>query len=92
MTTILGINTYHGDSAACLVSDGKLVAAVEEERFRRVKHWAGFPSNAIYYCLKEAKLELEGLNHIAINSDSRSNLLKKMLYVVSKKPELKLII
>ena len=80
MTTILGINAYHGDSAACLVRDGKLVAAAEEERFHRVKHWAGFPSNAIYYCLKEAKLELEGLNHIAVNSDSKANLMKKMTF------------
>ena len=92
MTTILGINAYHGDSAACLVRDGRLVAAAEEERFHRVKHWAGFPSNAIYYCLKEAKLELEGLNHIAINSDSKANLLKKMTFMASKKPEFKLII
>ena len=92
MTAILGINAYHGDSAACLVLNGKLVAAAEEERFRRIKHWAGFPSKAIYYCLQEAKLDLEEVKHIAINSNSRSNLLKKMLYVVSKKPELKLII
>jgi carbamoyltransferase len=44
---ILGINAYHGDSAACIVIDGKLVAAIEEERIRRIKHWAGFPSEAI---------------------------------------------
>ena len=44
---ILGLNAFHGDSAAALVCDGKLVAAAEEERFRRVKHWAGFPSEAI---------------------------------------------
>ena len=46
MTYILGLNAYHGDAAACLVKDGNLVAAAEEERFRRVKHWAGFPSEA----------------------------------------------
>ena len=40
---ILGINAYHGDVSAALLRDGELVAAVEEERFRRVKHWAGFP-------------------------------------------------
>ena len=51
---ILGLNAFHGDSAAALVRDGKLVAAAEEERFRRVKHWAGFPSQAIAYCLREA--------------------------------------
>jgi carbamoyltransferase len=51
---ILGLNAFHADSAAALIRDGKLVAAAEEERFRRVKHWAGFPSQAISYCLREA--------------------------------------
>jgi predicted NodU family carbamoyl transferase len=55
---ILGINAYHADAAACIVRDGKLLAAAEEERFRRIKHWAGFPSQAIQYCLREAKVEL----------------------------------
>ena len=49
---ILGINAYHGDAAAVLVRDGHLVAAVEEERFRRIKHWAGFPREAIRNCLE----------------------------------------
>jgi len=44
---ILGLNAYHGDSSACIVIDGQLIAAEEEERFQRVKHWAGFPSKAI---------------------------------------------
>ncbi len=48
---ILGLNAFHGDSSACLVKDGQLVAAVEEERFRQLKHWAGFPSRAIQYSL-----------------------------------------
>ena len=51
MTYILGLNAYHADAAACLVKDGTLVAAVEEERFRRIKHWGGFPSESIRYCL-----------------------------------------
>ena len=55
---VLGINAYHGDSSACLVRDGQLVAAAEEERFRRIKHWAGFPSQAIAYCLSEARIAL----------------------------------
>ena len=45
----LGLNAYHGDAAACLVRDGEIVAAAEEERFRRIKHWAGFPSEAMRY-------------------------------------------
>jgi len=51
---ILGINAYHGDSAACVVEDGKLIAATEEERFRRIKHWAGLSTEAIHYCLRAA--------------------------------------
>lgn len=57
MTAIIGINAYHGDAAACLVVDGQLIAAAEEERFRRVKHWAGFPSEAIRYCVSEAGMD-----------------------------------
>ena len=52
-TLILGLNSYWSDSSACLLVDGKVVAAVEEERFRRVKHWTGFPAEAIRYCLAE---------------------------------------
>ena len=51
---ILGINAYHGDASAALVVDGQLVSAVEEERFNRIKHWAGFPSESIRYCLDVA--------------------------------------
>ena len=52
MTTILGINAYHGDSSAALVRDGELVAACEEERYNRIKHWAGFPAESVRRCLK----------------------------------------
>lgn len=51
---LLGINAYHGDASAALVEDGRLVAGVEEERFTRIKHWAGFPEHAIRFCLREA--------------------------------------
>ena len=50
-TIILGINAYHGDSSACLLLNGELIAAIEEERLRRIKHWAGFPSKAFEYCI-----------------------------------------
>ena len=46
---ILGINAYHGDSSSCLIQNGKLIAAAEEERFKRIKHWAGFPIESIKY-------------------------------------------
>jgi carbamoyltransferase len=54
LTRILGISAYYHDSAACLVEDGRIVAAAQEERFTRKKHDAGFPSKAVEYCLREA--------------------------------------
>jgi carbamoyltransferase len=88
---ILGLNAFHGDSAAALVSDGELVAAAEEERFRRVKHWAGFPSQAIAYCLKEAGLTLSNVQHVAVNQDSRANFPRKLAYLMTHRPNLRLI-
>ena len=49
---ILGINAYHGDASAALLTNGHLTAAVEEERFNRIKHWAGFPTQSAQSCLK----------------------------------------
>jgi carbamoyltransferase len=89
---ILGINAYHGDSSACLVKDGQLVAAAEEERFRRIKHWAGFPAESIKYCLGEAGIGLGDLEHIAINSNPRANLWKKIQFALVKHPNPKLLI
>jgi predicted NodU family carbamoyl transferase len=71
--TILGLNAYHGDSAACLIKDGKFVAAAEEERFRRIKHWAGLPTRAIDYCLREGDIALGDVDHIAINRKPGTN-------------------
>lgn len=88
---ILGLNAYHGDSSACILIDGKLIAAVEEERFTRIKHWAGFPSEAIKYCLDEAKIKVEDIDHIAVNRNPTANLLKKALFTLSKHPSLNLI-
>jgi carbamoyltransferase len=78
---ILGLNAFHADSAACIVRDGKLVAAAEEERFRRIKHWAGFPSQAIAYCLQEAGLGLGDIDHIAVNQDSSAQRWRKLTYL-----------
>ena len=75
---ILGLNAYHADSAACLVSDGEVIAAAEEERFRRIKHWAGFPSEAIRYCLSEAGATLADVAVVAVNSDPGASFLKKV--------------
>ena len=88
MTCILGLNAFHGDSAACLVVDGQLVAAAEEERFRRVKHWAGFPTEAIRYCLREGGIGIDRLDHIAVNRNPRANLLRKVLYAITRRQNL----
>ena len=61
---ILGISAYYHDSAAALLVDGKPVAAAQEERFTRIKHDAAFPKNAIAYCLDEAGLDLDDVDHI----------------------------
>ena len=74
---ILGLNAYHGDASACLLRDGEIVAAAEEERFRRIKHWAGFPSEAIRYCLQEAEATLGEIEHVAVNSESQCELFEK---------------
>ena len=81
---ILGLNAYHADSSAAIFKDGVMIAATEEERFRRVKHWAGFPSEAIKFCLREAGIELSQIDHIAIGRDPKAKLHKKLLYLASK--------
>src|SRR5260370_35399373 len=89
---ILGLNAFHGDSAAALVRDGKLIAVAEEGRFRRVKHWAGFPSKAIAYCLGEAGLALSDVQHVAVNQDSRANIFRKLAYLLIQRPKLGLML
>ncbi|HDK25745.1 MAG TPA: carbamoyltransferase, partial [Candidatus Atribacteria bacterium] len=88
---ILGINAYHGDSSACLIKDGSLITAVEEERFRRIKHWAGFPEKAVKHCLWSAGLGLEDIDYIAINRNPKANLYKKVLFTLRKRPSFVLI-
>lgn len=89
---ILGLNAYHGDAAACLLRDGQLVAAAEEERFRRVKHWAGFPAEAVRYCLTEAGLALSDVEHVAINSDPRAHRGRKIAYALSGQARPRLVL
>jgi carbamoyltransferase len=88
---ILGLNAFHGDSSAALVRDGKLIAAAEEERFRRIKHWAGFPIHAISYCLNQAGIRLSDVDHIALNQDSSANLARKVSYFLLKRPNVNLV-
>ncbi|HEY2543294.1 MAG TPA: carbamoyltransferase C-terminal domain-containing protein [Gaiellaceae bacterium] len=82
MTAILGLNAYHGDAAAALVVDGELVAAVEEERFNRVKHVAGFPALAAEWCLAEGGIEPAELDHLAVSRDPRANVGQKLLRTI----------
>lgn len=89
---VLGLNAFHADSAAAIVRDGVLVAAAEEERFRRVKHWAGFPAESIAYCLREAGLALADVDHVAINQDNRANLLRKIRYLSTNLSSLPLLL
>lgn len=88
----MGLNAYHADSSACVVRGGALVAAAEEERFRRVKHWAGFPLLSIAYCLQEAKVDLGDVTHIAVNRSPRANLFRKIAYVVARRPSPRLLL
>src|SRR5690242_1251732 len=89
---ILGINAYHGDASAAIVRDGQLLAAVEEERFNRVKHWAGFPSRSIKYCLEFAGIDPRELDHIGISFDPRANFLRRLGFVIRHRPSMRAVI
>jgi carbamoyltransferase len=88
---ILGINAYHADSSACILRNGELLAAVEEERFKRIKHWAGFPAQSIQYCLREAGVGIEEIDHVALNRNPRANLLRKLWFILRRRPTLAMI-
>lgn len=80
---ILGINAYHGDSSAALYKDGQLIAATEEERFRRIKHWAGLPTEAIRFCLVEAGITLADVHHICVSRNPMAKISQKAWYALS---------
>ena len=88
---ILGLNAYHADSAACLIRDGCLVAAAEEERFRRIKHWAGLPTQAIDYCLAEGGASLGEVDHIAVNRKPGANNWRRLGFVLTHLPDPRLM-
>ena len=62
---ILGISAYYHDSAACLIKDGEIISAVQEERFTRIKHDSSFPKNAINYCISDENVCLTEIHYIA---------------------------
>ncbi len=88
---ILGLNIYHGDSSACLMKDGEIIFAIEEERINRIKHWAGFPIKSIQACLDFSKISLGDINYIALNSNPFSNLLDKIKFGLTNVNSYKLI-
>lgn len=84
--SILGVNAYHGDASAALLVDGECVAAIEEERFSRIKHQSGFPDEAVRWCLQQAGIEPRQLDHIAIGRNPTTNVWKKVAYAIAHPP------
>lgn len=78
---ILGLNVYHADSSACIVVDGKIISAIEEERFERIKHFGGFPLNSIKFCLKNSNYSMEDIDCIVVNFKNSHNLKRKLIYL-----------
>jgi carbamoyltransferase len=89
---ILGLNAFHGDSSACILKDGVVIVALEEERIRRIKHWAGFPIEAIKYCLKDAQITIKDIDYITISRDPSANVIKKIKHTLKNKVSLSSII
>lgn len=79
---ILGINAYHANASAAILVDGRLIAAVEEERLNRVKYAAGFPRLAIQYCLDAAGVKLSDVDHIAVPRDPWARLGTKLRFAL----------
>ena len=77
---ILGLNVFHADTSACLIINGKLVSAIEEERFTKIKHFAGLPFNSIKYCLNSSNIDISEVDVIAVNYNSKYNFLEKVLF------------
>ena len=81
---ILGLNVFHADTAACIVKDGVVACAAEEERFIRVKHYSGFPFNSIRFCLSESNLKIQDVDFITVNFDTAYNFKKKTILLIKK--------
>ena len=82
MKYILGVNAFHADASAVLVKDGHVIAAIEEEKFTRLKHWSGFPKNSIKWCLEYAKIDFSDISDIGINTNPKSTYLRKIKYLL----------
>jgi len=80
----LGINAYHTDSSAALLKNGQVIFATEEERFERIKHWAGLPLKSIEFCLKAEGITIKDVDAICIGRDPKAKMKKKMAYMLSR--------
>jgi carbamoyltransferase len=89
---ILGINAYHGDASAAIIVDGQLVAAVEEERYNRIKHWAGFPAHSIRYCLETSGIDPRQVDHVGISFNPRANFGKRLAFVAKHRPSVRAVV
>jgi carbamoyltransferase len=83
VSKILGLSAFHADASAAALADGRMVAGVEEERFRRVKHWAGFPERSLAYCLAELGGDLREVSALAVARQPRAYLLRKALLALT---------
>jgi carbamoyltransferase len=83
LSRILGLSAFHADASAAAVVDGRFVAGVEEERFRRIKHWAGFPELALRFCLAEAGGSMAEIDALAVSRQPRAYLVRKALLALS---------
>jgi len=90
MSIVLGLNINHADSSACIIKNGELLFAIEEERINRIKHWAGLPVESINLCLTHSGISINEITDISINSNPLSNILPKTIfflknYILGKK-------
>lgn len=83
---IIGINAYHADSSAALLKNGEVIYATEEERFERIKHWAGLPLKSIKFCLDAEGISIHDIGSICIGRDPKAKLINKLTYV-AKSPK-----
>ena len=79
---------HHADASACLLVNGILVAAVEEERFTRIKHYSGFPIQAVDYCLQHAGVSLYDIDHLVVGRDPNAKFKEKMAFFVKAPSQL----
>ena len=84
---IIGINYLHSDASCSLIIDNKVIAAIEEERFKRIKHYSLFPEKSLEFCLEKAEVKLQDIDYFCFNFNNKYNIFEKVKFVL-KNPEL----